>query len=247
LTEVPSTPLDIRANPSLRPGALKALGLEAEDGAAPMLWCDADASRALAKKLDALGLESRQPYAVVHAHGSTPRQRWPHANVVPLASALRHELRLNTVVVGSAEQGDDADAPWLVDTTGKLSVAELVALVAGATVVVTTDSGPFHIAGALGRPAVGLFRALRPEHANRYPTGTALMGDHLACIDRCSWDRCRGQDAVYQTMPCWQLESIGIPEVVTAVAALTSVKEPSQHEALGRRAVTDGVSDRCGT
>ena len=43
--------------------------------------------------------------------------------------------------------------------------------------MVTTDSAPLHIAGSLGRPAVGLFRAIRPGLSSIYPTVHAVFWD----------------------------------------------------------------------
>ena len=45
----------------------------------------------------------------------------------------------------------------LVDLAGELSLGELCALLAGAAAVVTNDSGPMHLAAALGAPTLGLF------------------------------------------------------------------------------------------
>ena len=83
--------------------------------------------------------------------------------------------------------------------------------------VVTTDSGPFHIAGALGRPLVGLFRARRPEHAGRYARSRVLLGRDERCAKECEWDRCRAE-------PCRQMDALGAGEAAGAVREILGAK-----------------------
>jgi SAM-dependent methyltransferase len=90
---------------------------------------------------------------------------------------------------------------------GRLTLEEMAALLSLCSCVVSTDSGPFHIAGVLGRPGIGLFRASRPEHARRYPSISPVVAPDLAdCRRSCSWDRCRWS-------PCRQMSAI-LPETV---------------------------------
>jgi ADP-heptose:LPS heptosyltransferase len=77
--------------------------------------------------------------------------------------------------------------------------------------VVSTDSGPYHVAGALGRPLVGLFRHRRPEHADKYAQARVVFGGYQACASECEWDRC----AVAE---CRQMSRISADEVARAVA-----------------------------
>lgn len=100
-----------------------------------------------------------------------------------------------------------------IDTTGSLSVSELLAVLEKSEVVVSTDSGPFHIAGALGRPVIGLFRSIRPEHATRYKTARVLFGRDSACDGVCNWDFC-------QNVPCRQMSSIEVEDIVDAATSL---------------------------
>lgn len=221
LTNVVLPPDDIQANPSLRPSALQTVGLVTGDDVPPQLWPEASALGSLREKLETAGASFPDGYVVLHASGSTVRQWWPAERMAGVAEALHERFGLSSVVVGVSPRGRLAVQPWLLDTTGALTVAELVALIDGATAVVTTDSGPLHIAGALGRPSVGLFRALRAEHATRYPGLVALVGDHPGCARHCTWDRCRGEEAALQTNVCRQMRSIQPAAVVEALASVT--------------------------
>jgi ADP-heptose:LPS heptosyltransferase len=222
--------------PRERLNALRSLGYEVSD-AAPRLWVADDARGGVRARLAGLGLAPGTPYAVAHPFGSTPRQWWPVERVKELAADLRDTHGLTTVLVGgpetrgalnatrgavddrrvdfdeargAAEEAAVSTAESLIDATGVFDIPQLLAVVEGAAVVVTTDSGPFHIAGALGRPLVGLFRARRPEHAGHYARARVLLGRDERCATDCAWDRCRAE-------PCRQMDALGAGEAAGAV------------------------------
>lgn len=68
-----------------------------------------------------------------------------------------------------------------VDTTGKLTLDELIAFIQRVDVLVAASTGPLHIAGLLNRGALGLFSPRRPIHPGRWmPLGnhsTTLVHD----------------------------------------------------------------------
>jgi ADP-heptose:LPS heptosyltransferase len=66
------------------------------------------------------------------------------------------------------------------------------------------------MAGALGRPIIGLFRGRRPEHANRYPQARVIFGADHSCEKSCRWNRCHAE-------PCRQLNAISIDEVLSEI------------------------------
>ena len=99
------------------------------------------------------------PYAVLvpGAAPHRPGKRWPVERFAALATALRAR-GLRPVVVGAA-----GDAPLAaaigdaVDLTGRTSLLELGGVMAGATVAVGNDTGPMHMAAAVGCRCVVLF------------------------------------------------------------------------------------------
>lgn len=203
--------------PPERLNALRALGFKVED-ATPRLWVADEARASVRRKLEELGITKGERYAVVHPFGSTPRQWWPLGRVFELAKMMRERHGLKTLVVGGPETrgalvdegAAGAASESVVDGTGAFDVPELLAVVEGAVVVVTTDSGPFHIAGALSRPLVGLFRARRPEHAGRYKSARVVFGEDERCARVCEWDRCAAE-------PCRQMNALGVDEAAGAV------------------------------
>ncbi|WP_367160695.1 glycosyltransferase family 9 protein [Kozakia baliensis] len=104
-----------------------------------------------------------EPYAVLvpGAAPHRPAKRWPVARFAELAQWL--EARgLRPVIVGSGADRELAaaiarDAPGAVDLTGKTDLLALAAVLARASLAVGNDTGPMHLAAALGCRAVVLF------------------------------------------------------------------------------------------
>ncbi len=74
-----------------------------------------------------------------------------------------------------------ARAPGSTDFTGQTSVADLIALIRRAALVVTNDSGATHIAAALGRPAVSIFGPTNPVHVGPYGHPESVVRLDLPC------------------------------------------------------------------
>jgi ADP-heptose:LPS heptosyltransferase len=198
--------------PSERLNALRCLGLDVPD-ALPQLWVSDSARESVRQTLRRLGIDSTDRYIALHPFGSTHFQWWLPDLAPRLADELQSKYGLKTVLVGGPETKSYADKlsnDNLINSAGVVDIQELLALIEGAALVVSTDSGPFHIAGALGRPLVGLFRSRRPEHANRYPQAHVAFGEEPDCASRCSWDRCR-------SLPCLQLGDLSIERVLDEI------------------------------
>ncbi len=197
--------------PPERLGALRAVGHNVRD-VMPNLWVSDDARSAAQRRLSELGLPEGVDYAVVHPFGSTPAQWWPTGRTAELAEALRREHDLWTIIIGGPETRGALGAAQrnTIDATGAFTISELMAVIENARLVISTDSGPFHIAGALERPLVGLFRARRPEHAGRYARAKVVFGQEPSCTQRCEWNRC-------QSVPCLQMNSLSVGEILEGI------------------------------
>lgn len=95
-------------------------------------------------------------------------KRWPAERYAALADKLIEELNAKVLLVGSPGEADVANAVTeqmnqrAVDLTGKTSLAELVAILSVVNLLVTNDTGPAHIAAALGRPTLVIFGPTNP-------------------------------------------------------------------------------------
>ena len=147
--------------------------------AAPDLsWLRLDLSR--------FGLPARFALLVPGAAPHRPAKRWPAARF----GALAAQLPLPAVIVGSASETPLAqtirqDAPTTIDLSGQTNLLELAAVIARATLAVGNDTGPMHLAAALGVPSIALFSGESDPAltAPRYPDGgwpVILREPHLS-------------------------------------------------------------------
>jgi heptosyltransferase-2 len=95
-------------------------------------------------------------------------KRWPAERYALLADRLMSELDADVVLIGS----EDELAVSLAVTrqmkhepivlTGKTNLAQAAAVLSGVDLIVTNDTGPAHLAAALGRPALVIFGPTNP-------------------------------------------------------------------------------------
>jgi ADP-heptose:LPS heptosyltransferase len=130
----------------------------------------AEATRRVRSRLRELGLTGEQPWILIHPGASAPSRRYPPERFAQAAELLACEHDLPLVFSGSAGEREliesirtaiDAPAHSLA---GCLSLAELAALVALAPVLITNNTGPAHIAAAVGTPVVDLYAQTNPQH-----------------------------------------------------------------------------------
>jgi len=176
----------------------------------PRLYVDKNTKESALQKLFAIGLRRNEEYFVLHPFGSTLRQWFSIEKAGQLVSKINGLLGTRTILIGGPETAAIPFGADCFDTRGKLTIPELLAIIESAKSIITTDSGPFHIAGALDRPVVGLFRSRRPEHADAYPTSRVIFGFDTKCQDVCSWDACSQTE-------CAQMVQIDIDQIWKAL------------------------------
>jgi ADP-heptose:LPS heptosyltransferase len=112
---------------------------------------------------------------------SAERARWPAAGFIGLARALRERDGLPLLVTGTAADapvaGAIAQGADAVSIAGVTSIGTFAALAERAQYVVAMDSGPMHVAAAVGTPTVGIF-ALQSDEPDRW----APLGPHTAVV-----------------------------------------------------------------
>jgi ADP-heptose:LPS heptosyltransferase len=157
-------------------------------------------------------------YVVLHPGASVPARAWPPGCCRDAVEALADAGHRVLVTGGPGEReltafvaGDRG-----VDLGGATSLAEMAALLDGAAAVVVGNTGPAHLAAAVGTPVVSLFSPVVPA-ARWAPHGVpcVLLGDQTA--------PCRGtraRECPVPGHPC--LTSVSPADVVAAVEKLVS-------------------------
>ncbi|WP_309095514.1 glycosyltransferase family 9 protein [Streptomyces sp.] len=162
------------------------------------------------------GLTGPGPYVVVHPGASVPARAWSPgrcAEAVRELAAAGHRV----VVTGGAGESDltaFVAGEQALDLGGRTGAAELSGVLAGADAVVTGNTGPAHLAAAVGTPVVSLFAPVVPaERWRPYGVPHVLLGDQDApCADS------RARECPLPGHPC--LDTVTAQDVVTAVEKL---------------------------
>jgi ADP-heptose:LPS heptosyltransferase len=166
---------------------------------------------------------SARPLVGIHAGGGRESKQWHLDRFAAVAQRLAQARHATIVLTGS-----DADRPMVEEVRRRLGVTpvipavgfgltELAAVLARLDVLVTSDTGPMHLASAMGTPVVALFG---PSHVERYGPLAArqrILRVDLPCSPcgrvRLPPQRCRGH-----VPDC--MDGIQVDAVVTAVVEL---------------------------
>ena len=186
-----------------------ALGATAPAREFPITVPDSDVPAIVQRELG----RAHARFALLNPGAAWPNKRWPPARFGQLASHILRVHHMRSVVVwgpderGLAKQVVEAAAGAAVEAP-RTSVGDLVALARAATVMVAGDTGPFHIAAALGTSVVGLFGPTNPMHNGPWATRDCTVSrfERCECHHR---RRCLAQN--------WCLESIAVSDVRDAV------------------------------
>ena len=122
-------------------------------------------------------------YVVVHPTASVPARGIGAERARDYADALAAE-GWRVVVTGGPDDravGRAVTPPGGVDLTGRTSLRELAGVLSGAAAVVVGNTGPAHLAAAVGTPVVSLFAPVVPlERWRPWGVPTVVLGDQLA-------------------------------------------------------------------
>jgi ADP-heptose:LPS heptosyltransferase len=171
-----------------------------------------DDDRLHVRRSDPLGFGA--PYVVVHPGASVPARAWSPQRNAALVEALSAELavfvtgapserRLTAYVAG-------ADG---IDLGGRTTLAELAGVIGGAGAIVVGNTGPAHLAAAVGTPVVSLFAPTVPAVRWRpWRVPHELLYVDVPCAG------CRARECPVEGHPC--LGGVTVDEVVAAVGRL---------------------------
>jgi ADP-heptose:LPS heptosyltransferase len=155
---------------------------------------------------------ARGGYVVVHPGASVPARACPPDVVRAIVAALT-DAGHRVVVTGGPDEQQLADYVG-GEPAGRTSMAELATLLAGALCVVTANTGPAHLAAAVGTPVVSLYAPTVPfGQWGPYRVPYGRLGDAAAaCRDT------RATHCPVRGHPC--LSTIDPAEVLTALRLL---------------------------
>ena len=122
-----------------------------------------------------LGVDKGRPYVVLNPSASCPSKIWPADRFARLADQIQTQHGFQIVLIGSKADRrfslkvKEGAASPVMDLSGKLSLGHLGWFLKGARLLISNDSGPVHVAAAVGTPVISIF------------------GRNLAGLSPCRW------------------------------------------------------------
>lgn len=119
--------------------------------------------------LQKAGVHAGQPWVVLHPGATAQSRRYPPQHWTQVARRLSASLGCPLIFTGSAEEAAlveeiSGGVPNAHSLAGRLDLGQLAALIALAPVLVSNNTGPAHIAAAVGTPVVDLYALTNPQH-----------------------------------------------------------------------------------
>lgn len=182
----------------------------------------------------------QEPYVVVHPGASVPARAWGLERNRALVDALVAGGR-RVVVSGTA--GEQAltgavsgpSRRAVADLGGRTDLAGLAGVLEGASALVCGNTGPAHLAAAVGTPVVSIFAPVVPSAQwAPWDVPVALLGDQtIACAG------CRARDCPFPGQPC--LEAVSVGAVLAALDTVEGTGARGRRPTSGGRPATVGV------
>ena len=182
----------------------------------------AEEEEAAQQLLASKGLRPAQPFVAINPVAKWPTKLWVPERFRALAERLLKN-GLQVVFTGSKEDQPLIDdmlgglGPSVLRLDGQTTLKVLAAVYRFATVVVSTDTGPMHLAAAAGTPVVALFGPTAPWRTGPYGEGHVVLRAGVSCSP-CFSRSCKTTDL--DPMAC--MNRITVEQVAEAVARLSA-------------------------
>jgi lipopolysaccharide heptosyltransferase II len=174
-----------------------------------------DSARA---QLLAAGLHSGERYVVLHVGATAASRRYPAERFGAVAREVACRSGRAVVFVGDgselalvAEARAAMDSVPSINLAGRLSLGELGAVIGGADLLIGNNSGPMHLAAAMGTPVVTLYALTNPQHTP-WQVPARVLNHPVACR------HCLKSVCPQGTQEC--LMKVAVPTVVEAALDL---------------------------
>jgi lipopolysaccharide heptosyltransferase I len=133
------------------------------------------------------GFSVDRPWIAMNVGARWPTKRWPLTSFAAVLDQLYEAQLSPVVVIGSADERPQMDSlkalarsPF-IDLCGEIPLKCLPSLLSKATAMITNDSGPMHIAAALGIPVIAMFGPTSAVRTGPYGTGHHVLSGQVSC------------------------------------------------------------------
>jgi len=123
-----------------------------------------------------------EPFAVLLPASNWATKQWPIERFAELVQPLKDRLGLRSVLAGGPDAASLAPVlPGVINLAGKTNLRQLTALLERANLVIANDTGPMHIAAALGRPLVTMYGPTSPVRTGPYQRMESVVRTGIEC------------------------------------------------------------------
>ena len=152
-------------------------------------------------------------FALLNPGAAWPNKRWPPERFGVIAASLRAELGIRSLVLwGPGEESLAAEVAaashGAAESAPQTTIADVVGIARQAQVMVSGDTGPLHIAGAVGTPIVALFGPTFPERNGPWSPSDVVISRVAQC-------ECRYERRCRRSVPC--INDIAVEDVMNAI------------------------------
>lgn len=151
------------------------------------------------KLLRANGIDTGERFVAVNPIAFWETKLWDEKKFALLCDRISNELKLKVIFTGGTSEGaiermqSSMTCPY-VDLVGATTLRDLAYLYGLSLLVVTTDSGPMHVAAAVGTPTVAIFGPTDPARTGPYGANHTIVRKDLPCspcfLKKCATGKC---------------------------------------------------------
>jgi 3-deoxy-D-manno-octulosonic-acid transferase/heptosyltransferase-1 len=158
------------------------------------------------------GIDKKDRFVAVNPVALWDTKLWEDGKFARLCDRITEELKIRVVFTGSDREKLEHIRSRMrtpsINMGGETTLRDLAYLYRLSSLLITTDSGPMHIAAAAGTPVIALFGPTDPSRTGPYGIGHTVIRKELSCSP-CFLKKC-------DTIKC--MNDITVEEVFQAVA-----------------------------
>ena len=165
------------------------------------------------------------PFVAVNPNARWVTKRWPIANFAALSKEIYRRSGALTVIVGGPEDVERGEelarliGPAATNLTNSGGFARLAAVLERAWLMITNDSGPMHLAAAVGTPVVAMFGPTDPALVGPYGNGHTTLKTAVECSP------CRNKKTCPRSIEC--MAKITVEDALSAWESASRNRENS--------------------
>src|SRR5205807_4147745 len=148
---------------------------------------DAQAEARIEVLLAAAGVQAGATLVAINPSARWDTKRWPSESFATVGDRLQQDGAARVVLIGGRDERHVGKqvmramrtAP--IDLMGQTTLKELIAVLRRARLLITNDSGPMHLAAAVGTPVIALFGPTDPARTGPYGVSHTVLRSGVPC------------------------------------------------------------------